>query len=183
MIALRKIKTPLGLFYLGANSNSICYASWDSREASPMVGEFYRTMKPHFSPSLSDSDSLVSVNQTSANQILNQAEAELKLYFKGKLKKFSLPCEQKGTLFQKKVWKVIADIPFGSLLSYQEVAALAGSPLAYRAVGTTCGLNKISVIVPCHRVVGANHNLNNLGGYTGGIEKKKWMLSLEGQPK
>jgi methylated-DNA-[protein]-cysteine S-methyltransferase len=82
-----------------------------------------------------------------------------------------------GTEFQKRVWAAIARIPLGETISYAKLAVEAGSPRAVRAAGTACGANPVAVIIPCHRVVRAD---GTMGNYGGGIEKKRWLLDLEG---
>lgn len=100
-------------------------------------------------------------------------------YFVGNRTSFSFPADSllitAGTEFQKRVWRHIGAIPFGSCMTYQRLAALAGSPKAARAAGTACGANPLSVIIPCHRVV----SVNGLGGFAGGVSIKKALLALE----
>lgn len=88
----------------------------------------------------------------------------------------------KGTEFQKQVWREIAKIPRGQTITYKELARRVGRPRAYRAVANACGRNPVPIVIPCHRVVGspsASSGWKRLGGYAGGIEKKKWLLELE----
>jgi methylated-DNA-[protein]-cysteine S-methyltransferase len=107
-----------------------------------------------------------------------QAVEELQEYFAGRLKRFKVTTRfEAGTGFQRGVWKQIARIPFGELLTYGEIAAKVGSPGATRAVGTACGANPIAIIVPCHRVLAAGRRI---GGYGGGIDNKRWLLEHEG---
>jgi methylated-DNA-[protein]-cysteine S-methyltransferase len=108
--------------------------------------------------------------------ILLRAIQELTEYFAGKRKAFSLPLQFVGTEFQKKIWNQIARIPHGKTMSYAELARLAGSPKAIRAAGTSTGRNPISIIVPCHRVVGKG---GDLCGFAGGLHKKRFLLALE----
>jgi methylated-DNA-[protein]-cysteine S-methyltransferase len=100
----------------------------------------------------------------------------LKNYFSGKKVQFSGPFELKGTDFQKKVWKKMSIIPFGTTVTYSDLAHSIKSPKAVRAIGMTCGLNPIAIMIPCHRVIGKNGKLK---GYAGGLETKKWLLELE----
>ncbi|MCG9789910.1 methylated-DNA--[protein]-cysteine S-methyltransferase [Vibrio barjaei] len=109
--------------------------------------------------------------------ILVEASKQLTSYFEGKVQSFDLPLAAEGTDFQKLVWRALCDIPFGESISYQELANRIGKPKAVRAVGAANGKNPISVIVPCHRVIGKSGTLT---GYAGGVERKKKLLELEG---
>lgn len=101
---------------------------------------------------------------------------ELDLYFKGKLREFKVPLDLRGTNFQLKVWRVLLSVPYGTTCSYSDLAQSLGQPKAARAVGGAVGSNPISIIVPCHRVIGANGSLT---GYGGGLSRKHALLSLE----
>lgn len=103
---------------------------------------------------------------------------ELYQYFQGKLKHFKTPLYYLGTPFQVKVWKALTKIPYGKTRSYADIARLLGKPTAYRAVANANGVNKIAIVIPCHRVI--NHN-GGLGGYGGGLERKQWLIDLEAQ--
>lgn len=106
--------------------------------------------------------------------------AELDAYFSGKLHQFSVPLDLRGTDFQRKVWRLLLDIPYGETCSYGDIARMLGRPTASRAVGRAVGTNSIAIIVPCHRVIGAN---GNLIGYGGGLYKKRALLDLEARAK
>lgn len=108
--------------------------------------------------------------------ILNLAEEQLVEYFKGKRKTFSIPLEMHGTEFQKKVWSALLTIPFGETRSYGELAKQIRKPSASRAVGAANGRNPVSILVPCHRVIGASGKLT---GFAGGLKNKSILLSLE----
>lgn len=108
--------------------------------------------------------------------ILLQVEKELSEYFSGKRKSFSIPLAPEGTDFQKQAWKALEKIPYGETRSYKEEALLAWNPKAIRAIGWANNKNPIVIIVPCHRVIGAD---GKLVGYGGGIERKKWLLEHE----
>jgi methylated-DNA-[protein]-cysteine S-methyltransferase len=112
--------------------------------------------------------------------VLRQAAAELQEYFAGKRKTFSVPLHFDGTDFQHEIWRQIARIPFGETITYSELAELAGAPDAVRAAGTATGQNPLSIIVPCHRVVGKNGKLT---GFAGGLDRKKNLLGIELNPK
>jgi methylated-DNA-[protein]-cysteine S-methyltransferase len=107
---------------------------------------------------------------------LSEAEQQLEAYFAGELTEFDLPLAPKGSAFQLRVWRALLDIPYGETASYGEIAATVGRPDAVRAVGTTNGRNPIAVIVPCHRVIGAD---GTLVGYGGGLPRKRTLLELE----
>lgn len=110
------------------------------------------------------------------NDVLDRAVAELTAYFAGELTEFTVPCRGEGTEFQRKVWQRLRDIPYGRTWTYGRLADSIGQPTASRAVGLANGRNPIAIIVPCHRVIGANGALT---GYAGGIERKKTLLDLE----
>lgn len=108
--------------------------------------------------------------------ILVQTKKQLQEYFAGKRTVFSLPLHVAGTEFQEQVWRQIARIPYGKTLSYSELARKAGKPSAIRAAGTNTGRNPLSIIIPCHRVVGKNGDMT---GYAGGFTRKRFLLDLE----
>jgi methylated-DNA-[protein]-cysteine S-methyltransferase len=97
-------------------------------------------------------------------------------YFAGKRQEFDVPLKLAGTPFQQRVWQELVRIPFGTTISYGQLAERVGTPTASRAVGQANGRNPVSIIVPCHRVIGANGKLT---GYGGGIDKKQWLLAWE----
>lgn len=109
---------------------------------------------------------------------------ELDQFFSKKRREFEVEVEYRdGTKFQKRVWKEVAKIPFGETVTYKELAERVGSPRGYRAVAQACGANPVAIVVPCHRVVGspsASSGLKRLGGYSGRVEIKKWLLKFEG---
>lgn len=108
--------------------------------------------------------------------VLEETARQLSEYFSGKRREFSLPLSPKGTEFQLRVWRALETIPYGETRSYGDMARLIGSPKACRAVGMANHRNPISIIVPCHRVVGANGSLT---GYGGGLDAKRFLLDLE----
>lgn len=120
-----------------------------------------------------------SVPEETGNAITHEASKQLKEYFAGKRTKFDLPLNPYGTRFQKEVWKGLRRIPYGKVLTYGELAAKLKNPNASRAVGGANGKNPIGIIIPCHRVIAAG---GKLGGYTGGLEYKEFLLTLEGVP-
>lgn len=109
--------------------------------------------------------------------ILQLAEVQLNEYFQAKRRIFNIPLDLQGTEFQKRAWQALIEIPFGETKSYKQQAEAIGQVKAVRAVGAANGKNPISIIVPCHRVVGAN---GHLVGFAGGLDKKQILLTLEG---
>jgi methylated-DNA-[protein]-cysteine S-methyltransferase len=110
------------------------------------------------------------------NPFLVETERQLRAYFAGKLKTFAVPLDFKGTEFQKSVWEALLTIPFGETRSYGEIARQIGKPTACRAVGAANGKNPISIIAPCHRVIGSTGNLTGFGG---GLATKARLLEIE----
>ena len=110
------------------------------------------------------------------NGICELAKRQLSDYFDGKLQSFDLPLDAQGTKFQQDVWRALAQIPYGETCSYADIAQRLHNPKAVRAVGAANGKNPISIVVPCHRVIGASGKLT---GYAGGLERKSWLLTLE----
>jgi methylated-DNA-[protein]-cysteine S-methyltransferase len=104
------------------------------------------------------------------------AREQLDAYFAGELEAFDLDLAPEGTAFQRRVWEELVRIPFGETISYGELARRLGDPKLMRAVGLANGRNPISIVVPCHRVIGAN---GSLVGYGGGLERKRWLLEHE----
>lgn len=113
-------------------------------------------------------------------QLFRDAETQIAAYTSGRLQTFDLPIRFKGTPFQLQVWQAIAAIPFGATLSYSALAARIGAPSSMRAVGAATGRNPISLIVPCHRVVGRDGALT---GYAGGLDRKRALLNFESENK
>lgn len=107
---------------------------------------------------------------------LNDAVLQLQEYFEGNRKEFNLKLSPKGTDFQKRVWQQLQQIPFGKTTSYQQMANTLGDPKVIRAAASANGKNPISIIIPCHRVIGSDGSLT---GYAGGLHRKKWLLEFE----
>jgi methylated-DNA-[protein]-cysteine S-methyltransferase len=110
---------------------------------------------------------------------LPEAVRQLREYFAGERQKFDLPLHMHGTDFQRRVWQQLTSIPFGETWSYAQLARQLDNPSACRAVGLANGKNPIAIIVPCHRVIGADGSLTGFGG---GLPRKEWLLSHEGRP-
>ena len=115
-------------------------------------------------------------NFTKAEEICKQTKEELKQYFEGRLKQFTVQLSPKGTAFQKSVWKELCKIPYGKTLSYKQIAENLNNPKSCRAVGNANGKNPIPIIIPCHRVICTG---GKLGGFSAGLDRKRFLLSLE----
>jgi methylated-DNA-[protein]-cysteine S-methyltransferase len=111
-----------------------------------------------------------------ADALFVELRNQLTEYFAGERHEFDVPLRLVGTPFQQQVWQQLTRIPYGTTITYAELARRIGSPAASRAVGTANGRNPISILVPCHRVVGSSGNLT---GYAGGVDKKEWLLGME----
>ncbi|WP_284218314.1 methylated-DNA--[protein]-cysteine S-methyltransferase [Agaribacter marinus] len=111
------------------------------------------------------------------NSVTRDAKAQLTAYFEKKLKTFDLPLAPKGTDFQKSVWAQLLTVPHGEVVSYLDIANQLGKPTACRAVGAANGKNPISIVIPCHRIIGSSGKLT---GYAGGLPRKSFLLTLEG---
>lgn len=117
------------------------------------------------------------MSEAADNPILMRTQQQLKEYFAGTRIRFELELDFVGTVFQKKVWQALLTIPFGETRSYSQIAEQIGNPSAVRAVGAANGKNPISIVAPCHRVIGASGKLT---GFAGGLEAKERLLTLEG---
>ena len=118
------------------------------------------------------------VESGEVNAVITAAINQLNSYFKGERQSFDLPLNQVGTAFQQQVWHQLGQIEYGATATYQQIAQQVGNPRAYRAVGTANGQNPISIIVPCHRVIGSDGRLH---GYAGGQDRKEWLIKHEQQ--
>ncbi|BCS82037.1 methylated-DNA--[protein]-cysteine S-methyltransferase [Anaerocellum diazotrophicum] len=130
-----------------------------------------------------EDDSIVSVQFVTKKDeeelicpVVKEAILQLEEYFEGKRTNFELKLQLQGTEFQKRVWSKLIDVPFGSVISYRELAKKVGMPQGSRAVGNAVGKNPAVIIVPCHRVIKSD---GTLGGFSAGIDKKKWLLEHE----
>jgi len=157
------IDTPIGRMVAIASDAGVCVLEFlDSRTAPSSARAF---AKRHGAKSVSGT-----------NRHLDRLRAELDAYFAGELRRFETPLDLRGTPFQKAVWKRVARAPYGRTLTYAQVAARAGRPSAVRAAGHANGRNPVSILVPCHRIVGSDGKLH---GYGGGLWRKRWLLELE----
>jgi methylated-DNA-[protein]-cysteine S-methyltransferase len=123
---------------------------------------------------------LTDLLENANHPMLQKAEQQLQEYFAGKRTSFAIPLDPKGTPFQKNVWEALLAIPFGETRTYGALAKQLGTPTASRAVGAANGRNPLSIVVPCHRVIGASGKLT---GFAGGLEVKAHLLELEGRNK
>ena len=115
-------------------------------------------------------------SDTLVDACVGEAVEQLQAYFEGTRKVFDLHLDSRGTEFQQKVWQLLQEIPFGQTRSYMDQAHAFGNEKAIRAVGTANGRNPISIVIPCHRVIGSNGSLT---GYAGGLHRKQWLLRHE----
>ena len=157
------IESPLGPLIAGATSEGICFLEFTDRR---MLEAQVTTLRRHFKRAI----------VPGSNAHIRQLQEELREYFAGERKKFSLPLVYPGSPFQQNVWNALLEIPYGTTTSYEEIAKRVGSPKAVRAVGTANGMNRIAIVIPCHRVVNKN---GELGGYGGGLRRKEALLRLE----
>ncbi|HEY5972683.1 MAG TPA: methylated-DNA--[protein]-cysteine S-methyltransferase [Pseudoxanthomonas sp.] len=111
------------------------------------------------------------------NEVLDLTRKQLDEYFDGKRRDFDLPLAPQGTVFQEQVWRTLAKIPYGETISYSQLAQRVGKPTAMRAVGAANGRNPLPIVLPCHRVIGADGSLTGFGG---GLPTKQFLLQLEG---
>jgi len=155
-LAYKMIDSPVGKLKLIASDKGLVAILWEND-----------------SPRRVRLDDLVADGQ---HPVLMEAERQLGQYFAGKRKAFSIALDLRGTRFQKDVWEALLAIPFGETRSYGQLAKKLGNPRATRAVGAANGRNPVSIIVPCHRVIGSSGKLT---GFAGGLETKAHLLSLE----
>lgn len=152
----KEIKSPVGILKLVAHEQALVAALWENEKLNRVK--------------------LAELKEDNLHAILQKTEQQLFEYFAGQRKVFDLNLDFNGTEFQNSVWKSLLAIPFGETRTYKEVAEDIGNIKAVRAVGTAIGKNPISIIVPCHRVIGIN---GKLVGFAGGLENKGILLNLE----
>jgi methylated-DNA-[protein]-cysteine S-methyltransferase len=155
MIEYRTIDSPIGPLTLAGRESGLTNLR--------MVDQTYEPSRTGWSPN---------------SRAFNEAVDQLHAYFAGKLTDFEIELDLRGTEFQRRVWKALLTIPYGETRSYGEIAEQIGAPGAARAVGLANGHNPIAIIVPCHRVIGANGSLTGFGG---GLGRKRTLLELEKQ--
>ncbi len=157
------VESPFGPLLAAATSEGICLLEFTDRRR---LDHQFSRLRKYFRCSIVPGE----------NDHIVQLKNELAEYFEGKRKRFSIKLFYPGTPFEQKVWNVLLTIPYGSTVSYEDIAKTIGSPGASRAVGRANGFNRISIVIPCHRVINKN---GELGGYGGGLWRKKMLLSLE----
>ena len=163
-IQVSYFKTPIGELILGSFENKLCLADWRYRKMRDSVdNRIKKGLKTGFEEGGSD--------------VIEKTISQLSEYFEKERTQFDIPLLLVGTDFQKQVWNALVEIPFGKTESYLELSKTLGNEKAIRAVATANGANAISIIVPCHRIIGYDGSLT---GYAGGLPAKKKLLELEG---
>ncbi|WP_105614410.1 methylated-DNA--[protein]-cysteine S-methyltransferase [Vallitalea okinawensis] len=123
-----------------------------------------------------DRDNVENMLGEKTPQVMRDCYMEIDAYFKGELEDFSFPYQTSGTEFQKTVWTALTEVPYADTKSYKDIAVSIGNEKAIRAVGSANGKNKLSIVIPCHRIIGSNGKLT---GYAGGLWRKEWLLQHE----
>jgi AraC family transcriptional regulator, regulatory protein of adaptative response / methylated-DNA-[protein]-cysteine methyltransferase len=162
-VLFKRIDTPLGTIAACATDKGICLLEFTERR---MLETELKDISKIFNATIVQSGC----------EHFDLLEEELKNYFNGTLYKFTVPLSMHGTNFQLSTWNELLKIPYGKTISYKTLAANIGKPTAFRAVANANGMNRIAIIIPCHRVINEN---GNLCGYGGGVWRKKWLLQLE----
>ena len=162
-VLLSWLSSPLGPLVAGATAEGICLLEFTDRRM--LEGEFAAVRKLFDAPMV-----------PGTNVHLENLAIELERYFAGGSRAFSVPLVYPGTAFQQRVWEQLLTIPYGERRSYEQLAVALGKPKAVRAVGHANGLNRIAILIPCHRVVNKD---GGLGGYGGGLRRKQYLLDLE----
>jgi len=157
-LAFMEMTSPVGLLKLVANETALVAVLWENENPKRVR--------------------LAELVKQTDHPILLETQKQLAEYFSGKRQQFDLPLDFEGTEFQQKVWQALLTIPFGETRSYRDIAEQIGNVKAVRAVGAANGKNPISIIAPCHRVVGTN---GKLVGFAGGLDNKDILLRLEKQ--
>lgn len=163
IVYISRIETPIGTMFAGATEKGLCLLEFTDRRILDI--EFKQLVKRYNAKLL-----------RGENQHIQQTKQQLEQYFAGNRDQFTIPFDIRGTDFQQQVWQGLVEIPFGETRSYQQQAILIGKPKAVRAVANANGLNQMSIVIPCHRVIGADGKLT---GYGGGLWRKNWLLNLE----
>ncbi|MEP0368701.1 MAG: methylated-DNA--[protein]-cysteine S-methyltransferase [Cyclobacteriaceae bacterium] len=164
VITLHRFNTPLGPMYAAATDEALCLLEFTDRR---MLETEFVDLRKRLNANILPGE----------NKITRQTETEISAYFEGKRTSFTVPLLTPGTDFQVQVWKELQNIPSGQTRSYLKQAEALGNPQAIRAVARANGMNRIAIIIPCHRVIGSDGSLT---GYAGGLPRKKWLLEHEG---
>lgn len=155
--------SPCGKIVLGATEGELCLCDWNEMPCATRNRQrLVRFMNATFKEEPTD--------------VLQLTKQQLDEYFAGRRKTFSIPLRLTGTDFQKSVWRALLEIPYGETRSYKEIAIMVNNLKGVRAVAQAVGANGLSIIIPCHRVVGSN---NSLTGFAGGLKAKKILLDIE----
>ena len=162
-INIQYFNTPVGEMILGSYADKLCMADWRYRKMRDRVD---RRVQKGLNATFVEEESVV----------LKKAKEELEAYFKGVRKRFDIPLLMVGTEFQKSVWQGLIQIPFGETVSYLDLAKGIDNQKAVRAVASAVGANAISLLIPCHRIIGTDGSLT---GYAGGLDAKKKLLEIE----
>ena len=163
MIRTIKIESPLGELIAGSTDEGICLLEFNDRKrAVTESGDLAKLLNQPV--------------EEGENQHLKILRDQLNEYFSGSRKEFTVPLVTPGTDFQQRVWKELLEIPYGTTRSYQEQANALNRPYSVRAVANANGTNRISIVIPCHRVIGSDGRLT---GYGGGLKRKQWLLDHE----
>ncbi len=163
-IVYNYVNTPLGQILLASSSRGLCRLDLSRRDMDRLY-DWARKVFDH------------PVVEKGISPFIRDGEKQVKEYMEGRRRSFSLTLDLRGTAFQRRVWQALLQIPYGSVVSYKEVALRIDNPKAVRAVGQANNRNPVAIIVPCHRVVGSD---GSLVGYGGGLDLKKRLLRLEG---
>lgn len=163
-IVARQYASPCGVLILAAYGDSLCMCDWKNQK--------------HFERNLARIQRIFRARvEWGDSEVLDTAARRLDEYFAGERSSFGLPLQLAGTDFQRRVWLALADISYGDTVTYAGLAQRLGMKDSVRAVANACAANALSVVLPCHRVLGADGHLT---GYAGGIDAKKYLLRLEG---
>jgi methylated-DNA-[protein]-cysteine S-methyltransferase len=162
-ISIDYFKTPVGEIILGSYDGKLCLADWR-----------YRKMRRAIDKRIQKKIDAIYIEQSS--KIIEETKRQIEAYFAFNRREFDIPLLMVGTKFQKSVWKGLMKIPYGTTASYLQLAQNIGNEKAVRAVASANGANAISIIIPCHRIIGSN---GDLVGYAGGLPAKKKLLQIE----
>jgi AraC family transcriptional regulator of adaptative response/methylated-DNA-[protein]-cysteine methyltransferase len=157
------LPSPLGTLVAGATDEGVCLLEFSEQQR--LEAQFEVVRKLFRLPVV-----------PGTNGHLERLQEQLGGYFAGELRSFSVPLVYPGTPFQRRVWEQLLLVPYGETRSYQELASAVGNPAAVRAVGRANGMNRVAILIPCHRIVNKN---DDLGGYGGGLRRKQYLLNLE----
>ena len=167
--AVTNYDSPIGPIEIHATDTAVSKVEFAGEQAEANEEESGERSLPHSSPS----------RPPSAHPLLDEVHRQLDAYFTGDLRCFDLPLELDGTPFQRQVWQQLLSVDYGQTASYQAIAHAIDNPKAVRAVGAANGRNPVSIIVPCHRIIGSGKR-PKLTGYGGGLWRKEWLLRHEG---